>query len=583
MNCIIYSRVSTINKQDNARAIAELRDYAKYKKYKVLQVFEEKITGTSKALDRPEFQKMEAYIQNNNIKCVLVWELSRLGRKMSDVINTIESFSNRKINIFIKKEGINTLNDKGEKELLTQIIISVLSGFSEFEKETFRLRSISGIRQNVATGGSGTGIVKAYGFKKVGKKLMIDYEEAKVVKIIFNKYLSGLGTMQLAKYLTREKIPTRYNKVFAGKSIKQSGIEKEGKDFSWRDGTIYSMLTNTIYKGDRLHKGEIFKVEPIIDELTFDKVQLRLKENYNKGNSNKLYTNVLKDLLICGKCGRSYFMHKRAPNKEGKIKDSSYKCLSKRYDEDCKNPSMSIDKLQNALFIICADIINSDSIGKNTNSKNSLSEKIDNKKIELDNTKTELVKLSKKIDRLLKLNLAGEVPVKLYTENKTELLKAIEKEEANLQILNTELNKLESLSSLLLPDSKEYSRTIFDNYVKDAVEYIKIYSVPGLDKMRDVFPSAQDVAVLIEVKSVLDWFDNTPILKHFIISQRSENIAFPSFEKDKDYEQQIKKGRYKIDFHHTIKDWTPTQLKNKYMKPRGGKVKTPKPSKKNKV
>ena len=55
MNCVIYSRVST-EEQDNERAINELKEYAAYKKYDIIGIFEEKITGTTKALDRIEFR-----------------------------------------------------------------------------------------------------------------------------------------------------------------------------------------------------------------------------------------------------------------------------------------------------------------------------------------------------------------------------------------------------------------------------------------------------------------------------------------------------------------------------------------------
>src|SRR5687767_2951828 len=108
MNCIIYSRVSTFD-QDNASAISDLKAYAKYRKYKVLKVFEEKITGASKASERNEFKKLLHYVESEKIDTILVWELSRLGRSMMDVLNTIEDLSKKGINVYIKKENLNTL------------------------------------------------------------------------------------------------------------------------------------------------------------------------------------------------------------------------------------------------------------------------------------------------------------------------------------------------------------------------------------------------------------------------------------------------------------------------------------------
>src|ERR1035437_4758799 len=126
MNCIIYSRVST-HDQDNDRQINELKEYIIYKKYKLLGVFEEKVSGAKKAADRIEFSKMLKFIEGKDIHHVLVWEISRLGRDMVDIVNTIEYFTERKINIYSKKEGINTLNSRGEKEPITSLLIGILS------------------------------------------------------------------------------------------------------------------------------------------------------------------------------------------------------------------------------------------------------------------------------------------------------------------------------------------------------------------------------------------------------------------------------------------------------------------------
>lgn len=109
MKAVIYSRVSTVE-QDNERQIQELKEYASYKKMKVLKIFEEKVSGATKGADRLEFKAMLSFIDKNNIDTILVWELSRLGRRMVDVMNTIESFSDRGVNIYIKKENINTLD-----------------------------------------------------------------------------------------------------------------------------------------------------------------------------------------------------------------------------------------------------------------------------------------------------------------------------------------------------------------------------------------------------------------------------------------------------------------------------------------
>ncbi len=550
MKAIIYSRVST-EEQDNARQIEELKEYGKYRKFNILKIFQEKVTGASKAADRLEFKKLLAFIDRERIDHLLVWELSRLGRSMMDVLNTIEELAAKGVNIYIKKENMNTLDEKGRKSTMTTMLISILSGFAEMERETIKQRSISGIRNSVANGGSGTGLVMAYGYKSENKKLVVDDEEAKVIKLIFEKYLSGLGTMQIAKYLNSEGIKTRYNKVYAEKELKQKhGILKKGTDYNWKDGTIYRILTNTIYIGERRHKGEIFPITPIIDKDTFNRVQKRLADNYNKKDNNRRYPNPLSDLLICGKCGRSYFMHKRADNR-----DNAYKCLSKRYSEYCGNPSVNIDKLLKALFYVCQPIIHSDAAQGKAKHQSSIVETLKNKQIELSNSEKESLEISKQLDNLVKLNLAGQITIKQFASFKSDLNQKLEKIDEKIATQNKEVSELQKLANLGSPSIKQYSREIFDTYLKDAVEYVKIYECDSR-KVKEIYTSLQDVPILVEVKSSLIWANGDDVRYFFTISRRSNILGYIKTSGE------ISKGKYFLEDWQELDEIDATKILN---------------------
>ncbi|PZR39867.1 MAG: hypothetical protein DI538_05880 [Azospira oryzae] len=234
---IIYSRVSTQD-QDNQRQISELKEYAKFKNLKLLAVFEEKISGAVRGFNRVEFKKLLEFVDTNKPDNILVWELSRIGRSNRDIVNNIEDFIEKGVNIYMKKEGLNTLSETGQKDPTTGMLISVLGGLAEMERQTIKARSISGIRHNVSNGGAGTGVIKAYGYQSVNKMLVIDEEEAKVVKVIFEKYLTGMGCKQIASYLNSKEIKTKYNNLFeANKELKSKyGYKKKASDFVWKDG-----------------------------------------------------------------------------------------------------------------------------------------------------------------------------------------------------------------------------------------------------------------------------------------------------------------------------------------------------------
>jgi site-specific DNA recombinase len=515
---IIYSRVSTQD-QDFDRQVLELTRYAEYKRYRVIKVFGEKISRTVKGKNRKELGDLLEFVKKTKVNHILVWELSRLGSNMADILTMIETLAEAKINVYLDKEKIETLDAKGNKSNMTDLLISVYSFISKTEIETIKARSRSGIRANVARGGSGTGVVKAYGFKKVGKKLEIDGEEAAVVKQIFHKYLTGMGTVQIAKFLNNEGIPTRYNKIFADKEVKlKSGITRKGEDFTWKDGTVFGILTNTIYKGERNHKGEVFTVEPIIDPKTFDLVQIRLKEKFNKSDSQIVNLNPLKNLLVCGVCGRSYFMHKRSPNKRGEIKDNSYKCLSKRYNESCGSPSVNIDKLMRSLYITTSPLLLAHK-WTNKEYQTTLNEQIKSIDEKLNENEKQIKTLNSQIDNLIKLNIEGKLNIGQFSKFKDDLDRKLERLQRIVDSLNQEKNKLLDFERSLKnkKDLSSINEDIFKAELRSVIKEIKISPAPKSFKTKN-----KEVAARISVAPVIDKMPKT----NYILSNFSKTIYY---------------------------------------------------------
>ena len=333
MKVVIYTRVSTIS-QDVERQSNELLEYCNYKGYEVVKEFTEIVSGTKTRKQRVEMSKLLDFIdKSGDINGVLVWELSRLGRNTLDVLEILGTLSEKKIWVYSKKDNLCTLNEDGTESPTTKLTLTLLSGISTLERETIVSRSVSGLRNAVDSGNWLGGKYLPYGYKRKEKKLVIDDEERKVVELIFDLYMKGEGTKKIANELNRQKIQTRYNKSVS-ESITINGLTKDGKDFKWRDGTVYAILTNALYIGKKLGKGKIegkmLSSPSILDEELFLAVQHRL-QNTPKPKRKKLFY-LFDDQLRCGVCNKSYFPHKRTNNK-----DSRYICLSRRYDEACSN------------------------------------------------------------------------------------------------------------------------------------------------------------------------------------------------------------------------------------------------------
>ena len=112
MKVVIYSRVSTAI-QDYQRQTNELIEYSSLMNWKVEKILQEKVSGAKKNEERAELLNMIDYVKQNDIKKVLSWELSRIGRNSLEVLKTINLLHENKISLYIKNHNIETLDDKG--------------------------------------------------------------------------------------------------------------------------------------------------------------------------------------------------------------------------------------------------------------------------------------------------------------------------------------------------------------------------------------------------------------------------------------------------------------------------------------
>lgn len=508
---IIYSRIST-SKQDNSTAIESLQAYAKAMKYDVLEVFEEVISGRSNAEERQEFIKLIQFIEDHQVKHLLIWELSRLGRSLSNLLFVIDMLTKKKINVFIYKDSISTLDANGNVNTMGKLMISILGTLAEIELETFKTRSKRGNRANVQRGGGGTGIIKAYGYENIDKRLVINDAEAIVVNKIFDLYLQGLGTVQISNYLNNNNIPTKFNTIFNKQIKTKAGLVKESKDFVWRDGTVYGILTNKIYIGQRKYKDEIFDAPVIIEKQKFELVQDTLEKKYNKKNVNRIYTNVLKDKLKCGYCDHTYFMHKRANGK-----DNAYKCITVRYREQCGNGGISIDKLNNALYMLLNSQI---SMKYNVNDEKilELNKEVENFTIELNNISNSLKFEHKKLNNLLDIRLEGKINPQDYTIKYDEIQSNIDRLDKQYILITKKLdnnnNLITKLKNMNFSDIVQ-DKDLFKKYVNEIINEIKIYKIQDMGILTDYYIVKGDIAFYFDLTSIYD------TQHYFILSQRS--------------------------------------------------------------
>ncbi|WP_455625917.1 recombinase family protein [Parabacteroides sp.] len=154
MNSIIYARVSSVtDRQSTDRQVVDLTKYAAEKNYELVKVFEEKISGAAKNADRIVLNEAIQFAKENNIDAIFFSELSRLGRNIYEVQETIKLLVDSEIDAFFQKESFQLLDADKKPSFIVPIMIAVLGTCAEIERENIKFRLNSGRDQYIANGG----------------------------------------------------------------------------------------------------------------------------------------------------------------------------------------------------------------------------------------------------------------------------------------------------------------------------------------------------------------------------------------------------------------------------------------------
>lgn len=143
--CVIFVRVSTKDKQSNERQIRELTEVASKRGYKIVEVIEEKVSGTLKNDQREGIKQLLQLTQKRSYDVLMVSEISRLSRNTHQLLQIVEELNQLGISIYSMNFGIETLNEDGKPNPLSQFLLTILSEISRMEREGIVERIKSGI------------------------------------------------------------------------------------------------------------------------------------------------------------------------------------------------------------------------------------------------------------------------------------------------------------------------------------------------------------------------------------------------------------------------------------------------------
>ncbi len=182
---ILYTRVSSVSQNEERQTQkTEGFDY----------VFVDKCSGLIPLWERPKGAQLKKLIDSNQLKHLTIHSIDRLGRSTIDVLNTWKELTDLGIVIECRNPNLRNLNDQGKPDMFSELMISILSTMSSFEKQMIKERQLEGIKiaktkgiyvgRNIGTKESNQKFLSKPKNKKIAEYLSSGYTQSEISKIL---------------------------------------------------------------------------------------------------------------------------------------------------------------------------------------------------------------------------------------------------------------------------------------------------------------------------------------------------------------------------------------------------------------
>ena len=444
-----------------------LSKYAKENNFQNIKFFvDDGYSGTT--FTRPAFMEMMELAESGKIATIIVKDHSRLGRNRLVVGQLLE------VAIMDNIDSSKGLND----------FLPIQDWFNEMHAKNTS-QKVRAVLKNKGESGISLANNVPYGYKKDENdktKWLVDETSAEVVKEIFNLFIQGHGTFEIARILRERKVltPSEYNSSISTNSNNQE------YQYKWCGTTVAGILDRQEYIGDtvnfksttRSYKDKtrvnlpkedrkIFKNthEPIIDEYTWN-IAKQLRNNRKKrAKSGK--KSIFSGLLFCNDCGKK--MYFQSPVVDLKAKDH-YRCSSYKHDTSActshyiSDEALQIIVLENIQKVISymkdyEDLFIKEQLAKSTQDE---IKKIYKSKKELEKAKNRVIEIDNLFMHVYEDNVSG----KISDDRFRNLSFNYDKEQQELKL------KIEQLSKDI--ENTEKKETDITQFISNVKKYTDI-------------------------------------------------------------------------------------------------------------
>jgi DNA invertase Pin-like site-specific DNA recombinase len=196
---VFYSRVSTQD-QNESRQMNNLEGFD--------YVFTDKCSGSIPLWERPKGSQIKKLIDDEKLTQVEVHSIDRLGRDTLSVLNVWKELTEKGIRIVCRNPNFQNLNEEGKTDVFSELMISILSTMSDFERKMIRERQREGIEKSKIEG--------KYRGRQVGTKESIEKFLSKPkTKMIIKDLENGYTTQEISfrcrcSFSTIDKVKRTY-------------------------------------------------------------------------------------------------------------------------------------------------------------------------------------------------------------------------------------------------------------------------------------------------------------------------------------------------------------------------------------
>ena len=349
-----YARVSTEMEEQQTSYEAQIDYYTHYIKerddWEFVRVYTDEGLSATSTKKREGFQEMVDDALAGKITLIVTKSVSRFARNTVDSLTTIRKLKEHGCEVYFEKENIWTFDSKGE------LLLTIMSSLAQEESRSISENVRWGQRKKAADGKFSVNYKHFLGYDKgPDGKLVVNPEQAKVVRRIFSMFMEGYNAGYIAKALTEEGVPSP-----AGKA-------------KWYAGTIRNLIQNEKYRGDALlqktysidflskarlrNRGEVPQYyvegdhEAIIAPELFDRVQDEIARRKHKKTGGG---SVFSGKIFCNECGMAF--GPKVWHSTDKYRRIIWQCNGK-FENGCRTPHLSEEEIMDGFKKALAAIL----------------------------------------------------------------------------------------------------------------------------------------------------------------------------------------------------------------------------------